>query len=45
VTVRVEPARKGCNPAIGEQITIAAERASVDVRARPLARAKDALRS
>ena len=45
VTVRVDPARRGCNPATGEQITIAAQRASVDVRARPLARAKDALPS
>ena len=45
VTVRVEPAGKGCNPATGEQITIAAQRASVDVRARPLARAKEALPS
>jgi hypothetical protein len=30
------------NPAIGEQITIAAKPASADVRARPLARAKAA---
>ena len=46
LTVRVNPARKartGRNPATGEQITIAAQRASVDVRAGPLARAKGAL--
>lgn len=34
-----------CNPATGERITIAAKPASVDVRARPLARAKQALPS
>jgi DNA-binding protein HU-beta len=48
LTVRVKPAqkaRKGRNPATGEQITIAAKPASVDVRARPLARAKGALPS
>ena len=48
LTVRVKPAqkpRKGRNPATGEQITIAAKPASVDLRARPLARAKDALPS
>ncbi|MGZ6563958.1 MAG: HU family DNA-binding protein [Solirubrobacteraceae bacterium] len=46
LTVRVRPAqkaRKGRNPASGEEITIAAKPASVDVRARPLARAKGAL--
>ena len=48
LTVRVKPAQKkrpGRNPATGEQITIAAKPASVDVRARPLARAKQALPS
>jgi DNA-binding protein HU-beta len=48
LTVRVKPpqkARKGRNPATGEQITIAAKPASVDLRARPLARAKVALPS
>jgi DNA-binding protein HU-beta len=46
LTVRVKPAqkaRKGRNPATGEEITIAARPASVDVRARPLAKAKAAL--
>jgi nucleoid DNA-binding protein len=46
--VRVKPAQKkrpGRNPATGEEITIAAKPASVDVRARPLARAKGALPS
>lgn len=46
--VRVKPAqkkRKGRNPATGEEIEIAAKPASVDVRARPLARAKAALPS
>ena len=46
LTVRVKPATKkraGRNPATGEQITIAAKPASVDVRARPLAKAKGAL--
>ena len=41
LTVRVKPATKrraGRNPATGEAITIAAKPASVDVRARPLAR-------
>jgi nucleoid DNA-binding protein len=38
-------ARKGRNPATGEEITIAAKPASVDLRARPLARAKAALPS
>ena len=48
LTVRVKPATKkrpGRNPATGEEITIAAKPASVDVRARPLARAKQALPS
>jgi DNA-binding protein HU-beta len=48
LTVRVKPptkARKGRNPATGEEITIAAKSASVDLRARPLARAKAALPS
>src|SRR5947209_19764461 len=45
LTVRVKPATKkrtGRNPATGEEITIAAKPASVDVRARPLAKAKAA---
>jgi nucleoid DNA-binding protein len=48
LTVRVKPAqkaRKGRNPATGEEITIAAKPASVDLRARPLAKAKQALPS
>ena len=48
LAVRVKPAqkaRKGRNPATGEEITIAAKPASVDVRARPLAKAKAALPS
>ena len=48
LTVRVKPATKkrtGRNPATGEEITIAAKPASVDVRARPLAKAKQALPS
>ena len=48
LTVRVKPATKkrtGRNPATGEVITIAAKPASVDVRARPLAKAKAALPS
>lgn len=48
LTVRVKPptkARKGRNPATGEEITIAAKKASVDVRARPLSKAKAALPS
>jgi len=48
LAVRVKPAtkkRQGRNPATGEAITIAAKPASVDVRARPLARAKAALPS
>ena len=46
LTVRVKPAtksRKGRNPATGEEITISAKPASVDIRARPLAKAKEAL--
>ena len=48
LTPRVKPATKkrpGRNPATGEEITIAAKPASVDVRARPLAKAKGALPS
>ena len=48
LTVRVKPAQKarlGRNPATGAEITVAAKPASVDVRARPLARAKGALPS
>ncbi len=48
LTVRIKPAqkkRKGRNPATGEEIEIAAKPASVDLRARPLARAKSALPS
>ena len=48
LTVRVKPAqkkRKGRNPATGEEIEIAAKPASVDLRARPLGRAKSALPS
>jgi nucleoid DNA-binding protein len=48
LTVRLKPAqkaRKGRNPATGEEIAIAAKPASVDVRARPLAHAKAALPS
>ena len=48
LTPRVKPAtkaRKGRNPATGEEITIAAKKASVDLRARPLAKAKSALPS
>ena len=48
MTVRVKPAqkkRKGRNPATGEEIVIAAKPASVDLRARPLAKAKAALPS
>ncbi len=48
LTVRVKPAQKkrpGRNPATGESITIAAKPASVDLRARPLAKAKAALPS
>lgn len=48
LTVRVKPAqkaRKGRNPATGEEITIVAKPATVDLRARPLARARAALPS
>jgi DNA-binding protein HU-beta len=48
LTVRVKPAskaRKGRNPATGEEITIAAKPASVDLRARALTKAKGALPS
>jgi nucleoid DNA-binding protein len=48
LTVRVKPAqkkRKGRNPATGEEITIAPKPASVDLRARPLAKAKAVLPS
>jgi nucleoid DNA-binding protein len=48
LTVRVKPAqkkRKGRNPATGEEITIAAKPAAVDLRARPLAKVKAALPS
>ena len=48
LTVRIKPATKkrhGRNPATGEQITIAAKPASVDLRARPLAKAKGPLPS
>ncbi len=48
LNVRVKPAqkaRKGRNPATGEEITIAAKKASVDVRARVLTGAKNAVPS
>jgi DNA-binding protein HU-beta len=48
LAVRVKEAtkaRKGRNPATGEEITIAPKPASVTVRARPLAKAKGALPS
>ena len=48
LAVRVRPAtkaRKGRNPATGEEITIAAKPAAVALKARPLARAKAALPS
>jgi DNA-binding protein HU-beta len=48
LTARLNPATKartGRNPATGEEITIAAEPASVDLRARPLAKAKGSLPS
>ena len=48
LTVRVKPAqkaRKGRNPATGEEITIVAKPATVDLRARPLVRARAALPS
>lgn len=38
-------ARKGRNPLTGEEITIAAKPASVQLKARPLAKAKNALPS
>jgi DNA-binding protein HU-beta len=48
LTVRIRPAQKarqGRNPATGEAITIAKKPAGVDLRARPLAKAKAALPS
>jgi nucleoid DNA-binding protein len=48
LTVRLKPAtkaRQGRNPATGEEMTIAAKPASVDVRARALAKTKAALPS
>ena len=48
LTVRLKPAqkaRKGRNPATGEEITIAAKKASVDVKARVLTAAKNAVPS
>jgi nucleoid DNA-binding protein len=48
LTVRLKPAtkaRKGRNPATGEEITIAPKPASVDIRARALTKAKAALPS
>src|SRR5581483_12009063 len=48
LTVRVKPAtkaRQGRNPATGEEITIGPKPASVDVRARVLAKTKAALPS
>ena len=48
LNVRLRPAtkaRKGRNPATGEEITIAAKPASVTLKARPLAKAKSALPS
>jgi DNA-binding protein HU-beta len=48
LNVRVRPAtkaRKGRNPATGEEITIRAKPAAVALKARPLARAKSALPS
>jgi DNA-binding protein HU-beta len=48
LTVRVKPAtkaRQGRNPATGEEITIGPKPASVDVRARALAKTKQALPS
>jgi nucleoid DNA-binding protein len=48
LAVRVRPAtkaRKGRNPATGEEITIAAKPAAVALKARPLAKAKSALPS
>jgi len=48
LTVRMKPARParpGRNPATGEEITISAKPASVDVKARALTKAKSALPS
>ena len=48
LTVKLKPASKarpGRNPATGETITIKAKPASVDIKARPLKAAKDALPS
>ena len=48
LNVRIKPAqksRKGRNPATGEEITIAAKPASVELKARPLAKAKSGLPS
>ena len=48
LNVRVKPAtkeRQGRNPATGEEITIGPKPASVTVRARPLAKVKNALPS
>jgi nucleoid DNA-binding protein len=48
LSVRLRPAtkaRKGRNPATGEEITISAKPAAVALKARPLARAKQALPS
>jgi DNA-binding protein HU-beta len=48
LTVKLKPASKarpGRNPATGEPITIKAKPASVDIKARPLKKAKDALPS
>ncbi len=48
LTVRVKPAQKARmsrNPATGEPMKVAAKPAIVDVRARPLAKAKAALPS
>jgi DNA-binding protein HU-beta len=48
LTVKLKPASKarpGRNPATGEQITIKAKPASVDIKARPLKAAKEALPS
>jgi len=48
LNVRVKPAtkeRQGRNPATGEEITISAKPASVDVRARVLAKTKTAVPS
>jgi nucleoid DNA-binding protein len=48
LTPKVKPAtkaRKGRNPATGEEITISAKPASVQLKARPLARAKASLPS